>query len=128
MDMSGDMHEKRRKAEKWVNGYTAVGVAAVVAVAMIPGAATAILCTIEITMCYQIGLIYRSRWTKDEAEAAATAVGLAAVAGKIAALEATILLGCFALIAKPIIAGGIIWALGQLIIRGSNKKSLLREV
>lgn len=117
MDMSDDMREKRRRAEKWVKGYTATGVAAVLVVAMIPGAATAILGSIELTMCYQIGLIYCSRWTNAEAKVAAAAVGLAAVAGQIAALEAAILLGPLAFFAKPIIAGTIIWALGQMIIK-----------
>ena len=117
MDTMGDMAEKRRKAENWINGYMVGGVAAVVAGSMIPGTATAILCGIELTMCYQLGLIYKDPWTQSEAKAAASAVGLAAVAGKILALETAILLGPFAPLGKGIIAAGIIKALGTLVIK-----------
>ena len=68
-------------------------------------------------MCYQIGKIYRHDWTMGEATATAGVVGLAAVAGQIAALEAAILTGPFAFAIKPAIAGSIVKALGQLVIK-----------
>lgn len=115
--MSIDMEEKRRRARKWVNGYTAVGAAAVLPVAWIPGAATGVCCTLEATMCFQIGMIYKGSWTMAEATAAAGVIGLASVAGKIVALEATILLGPMAFLAKPPIAAAIIKTLGETIIQ-----------
>jgi len=109
--------ERRRKAEAWVNGYTATAVGTVLATALVPMAASAILCTLEGTMCYQIGKIYRNDWSMGEAMAAAGVVGLAAVAGQIAALEAAILTGPFAFAIKPAIAAGIVKTMGQLVIK-----------
>ena len=109
--------ERRAKAQSWVNGYTATAVGAVLAVAIVPMAATGVLCTLEVTMCYQIGKIYRHNWTMGEATTAAGVVGLAAVAGQIAALEAAILTGPFAFVIKPAIAGGIVKTMGQLVIK-----------
>lgn len=114
---TGDSSERRRKAEAWVNGYTATAVGTVLVTSPIPGAASAILLTLEGTMCYQIGKIYRAEWSAAEASAAAAAIGVASLAGKIAALEAAILLGPFALVAKPAIAAGIVKAMGQLVIK-----------
>jgi hypothetical protein len=111
-----DRDDKKTKAEKWANGYTATAVGAVLVTALVPGGATAVLCTLELTMCYQIGKIYKHDWSMGEATAAAGAVGLAAVAGQIAALEAAILTGPFALAIKPAIAGGIVKTLSKLII------------
>lgn len=111
------MSEQRRKAEAWVNGYTATAVASVLATALVPGAATAILCTLEATMCYQIGKIYKTNWTSAEGAAVASTIGLAAFVGKIAALEGSILLGPFAFAAKPAIAAGIVKGMGQLVIK-----------
>lgn len=112
-----DLGEARRKAETWVNGYTATAVAAVLATAMIPGAATAALCTLEATMCYQIGRFYRHSWSTQDGVAAAGVVGLAAFAGQIAAMEAAILTGPFAFAIKPMIAAGIVKGMGKLVIK-----------
>jgi len=109
--------ERRRKAESWVNGYTATAVGSVLVTAIIPGAATAVLCTLEATMCYQIGKIYKNNWSMAEATTAAGVVGLAALVGQIAALEAAILTGPFAFAIKPAIAAGIVKAMGQLVIK-----------
>jgi uncharacterized protein (DUF697 family) len=109
--------ERRRKAEQWVNGYTATAVGTVLATALVPGAATAILCTLEATMCYQIGKIYKHEWSMGEATATAGIVGVASLVGQIAALEAAILAGPLAFIIKPAIAAGIVKAMGQLVIK-----------
>ena len=114
--MSGDL-EKYSKAEKWVNGYTATAVGTVLATALVPGAATAVLCSLEATMCYQIGRIYRHDWSMTDASAAAGVVGLAAVAGQIVAMEAAILTGPFAFAIKPVIAATIVKTLGKLVIK-----------
>jgi uncharacterized protein (DUF697 family) len=114
---SSDRAEQRRKAEAWVNGYTATAVGTVLATAIIPGAATAILCTLEATMCYQIGKIYKNNWTMGEATTAAGVVGLAALVGQIAAMEAAILTGPFAFAIKPAIAASIVKTMGQLVIK-----------
>jgi len=112
-----DAAEKRSKAEKWVNGYTATAVGTVLTTAFIPGAATAVLCALEATMCYQIGRIYKSEnWSMGDAKAAAGVIGIAAFAGNIAAMEASILLGPFAFAAKPVIAATIVKAMGKLVI------------
>lgn len=111
-----DRAAKRAKAESWVNGYTATAVGTVLATALVPGAATAILCSLEATMCYQIGKIYKHSWSMGEATATAGVVGLASLVGKIAALEAAILTGPFAFAIKPAIAAGIVKGMGQLVI------------
>jgi uncharacterized protein (DUF697 family) len=118
-----ELSEKRREAEAWVNGYTATG-AAIVFAAILPGGATVVLCGLEVTMCYHIGRIYStSEWTMGEATKAAATVGLAALAGKILALEGALLLGPFGIAARPVIAAGIIKAMGQLVIRYFEEKS-----
>ena len=109
--------QKRSRAEAWVNGYVATAAATVCATAIVPFAATGILCTLEGTMCYQVGKIYKSDWTVSEGAAVAGVIGLAAVAGQVAALEAAILTGPFAFAIKPAIAGGIVKAMGQLVIK-----------
>lgn len=113
----GDSAERRSKAEAWVNGYTATAVGTVLGTAWLPGAATAILCALEATMCYQIGKIYKNNWTMADASAAAGVVGLAALVGQIAAMEAAILTGPFAFAIKPAIAAGIVKSMGQLVIK-----------
>jgi len=115
--MHSDLAEKRARAEKWVNGYTATAVGAVLVTALVPGAATVALCGLEGTMCYQIGRIYKNEWTMGDATAAAGVVGLAALAGQIAAMEAAILTGPFAFAIKPVIAAGIVKSMGQLVIK-----------
>ena len=117
-DLVPDLPRKRKRAEEWVNGYTAGAVGIVVITSPIPGAATSALCGIEGTMAYQIGKIYRGdEWKMSDAFVTARSVGLAALAGKIAALEAAILLGPFAPIGKAVIAAGIVKVMGQMVIR-----------
>jgi uncharacterized protein (DUF697 family) len=117
LNMTNEKAQKRARAEAWVNGHTATAVGTVCATAIIPFAATGILCTLEGTMCYQIGKIYRQNWTVSESATVAGVIGLAAVAGQIAALEAAILTGPFAFAIKPAIAGGIVKTMGQLVIK-----------
>lgn len=113
-----DKKQKRERAERWVNGYTATAVAAVLAAAPIPGAATAIVCSLEVTMCYQIGIIYRGEvFTMTDATAVATLVGVASLMAKIVVMEAAIILGPFAFVAKPAVAATIVKAMGQLVIK-----------
>lgn len=119
---------KADKAREWVNGYTAGAVGTVLATALIPGAATAILCSLEATMCYQIGMLYRHDWKMSDAAAAAGAIGLASLAGKIAALEAAILAGPFAFIIKPAIAGAIVKAMGELVIKHFEDADQLKRL
>lgn len=110
------MLTKQEKSRKWVNGYAVAGTAAVVAAA-IPGTTSATLIAIEIGMCLQIGKIYRGdEYTKSEAIAAASMVGLAAVGGKLLALEALNALPFIGWPVKAAIAGGVIKTLGELII------------
>lgn len=109
--------EQRQKAESWVNGYTATAVGAVCTTALIPGAASLLLCALEGTMCFQIGKIYCSDWSLGEAKAAAGVVGLASLAGKIVALEAAILAAPFAFALKPAIAAAIVKIMGQLVVK-----------
>lgn len=116
-EMLSELARKRTQAERWVNGSTATAVAAVVVTAPIPGGATAALCTIEATMCYQIGKLYKGDgWSMEDGKAAARVIGLAAFTGKIVALEAAILLGPFAPVGKAVIAAGIVKGLGELVI------------
>lgn len=107
---------KKSQAQSWVNGYAVTGAGIVIA-AVVPGATSAVLMTLEATMCFHIGKIYRgSDYKWKEATAAAGAVGLAAVAGKLIALEALTLIPFAGWAAKAPIAGGIIKVLGEAII------------
>lgn len=107
---------KAQKARVWVDGYAIAGAALVIA-AVVPGATSAALIVIEGTMCYQIGKIYKGdEYTMGEAVATAGVVGLAAVVGKIAALEALNLLPIAGWAVKAPVAGGVIKALGEAII------------
>lgn len=116
--LNADLARKRKRAEEWVNGYTAGAVGIVALTAVVPGTATAVLCGIEGTMCFQIGKIYRGDdWKMSDAFVTARSVGLAALVGKIAALEAAILLGPFAPVGKAAIAAGIVKVMGQMVIR-----------
>jgi uncharacterized protein (DUF697 family) len=112
-----DLAEKRKKAESWVNGYTATAIGLVIATAIIPGAGTVALVSIEGIMCYQIGKIYNHEFTEADGAAVASTIGLAAFVGPIAAFEASLLLGPFAFAAKPAIAAGIVKSMGQLVIK-----------
>jgi len=116
------MSSKASKAREWVNGNTAAAVAVVLATAMIPGAAIVALLAQEVAMAYKIGGIYKADFTHTDAEALAAYIGLGAVAGKIAALEAAILAGPFAFAIKPAIAAIIVKALGELIIKYCEDK------
>jgi len=109
--------EIRRKAEKWVNGYTATGAGLVVATALVPGAGTAVLISIEGVMCYQIGKFYKHDYTESDGLAAASVIGIASFLGPIAVFEASLVLGPLAFAAKPAIAAGIIKSMGQLVIK-----------
>lgn len=106
----------REKAEKYVNGHTATAVGVVLATALVPGAASAVLIAQEGVMAYQIAKIFGKDITTSEAGAIATKIGLAAVSGQVLALEAAILTGPFAFAIKPAIAAGIVKILGGLII------------
>lgn len=110
------MSSKRDQAKTWVNGYAVTG-AAVVIGAVFPGSTSAALMLIEAEMCFDVGRIYRGEdFTFSEAVAAASAIGLVAAAGKIAALEALNLVPGAGWAAKAPIAGGLIKALGESII------------
>ena len=126
---SAHLAHLREQAERWVNAYTATAIAAVLAVSWVPGAATAVLCGLEAILCFQIGKLYIGEdWTNADAAAAAKLIGLAALAGPLAAMEATILLGPLAFLAKPAVAAGIVKAMGQLVIghfEGLAKKGAL---
>lgn len=112
------IQEKIDKASAWVNGYTVAGSALVIGVCHLPGAATATCMTIEGVMCYQIGRIFRgNNFSMHDATAAASCIGLASVAAKIVALEATVFLGPLGWPAKATISAAIIKILGEVIIK-----------
>ena len=68
-------------------------------------------------MCYEIGKIYRGdNFTMGEAVRVAAAVGIAAVAGQLVALEALNLIPLAGWAVKGAVAGGIIKGLGEAII------------
>ena len=107
---------KRDRAITWVNGYAITGAMVVIA-AVFPGSTAAALMVIEVEMCFEIGKIYRGdNFTFTEAVAAAGAVGLVAVVGKIAALEALTLVPFAGWAAKAPIAGSLIKGLGEAVI------------
>lgn len=60
------MKDKREKALAWVAGYTVTGVAIVIA-AVVPGTTSLALLTLEATMAFHIGKIYRDLFTMDDA-------------------------------------------------------------
>ena len=107
---------RREKATNYVNGHTAVAVGVVLATALVPGAASAVLISQEAVMAYQIAKIYDIPMDQTEAKAIAAKIGLASVAGKIVALEAAIVAGPFAFAIKPAIAATIVKILGGQII------------
>lgn len=106
----------RERAKSYVKGHTATAVGLVLAVSMIPGAASAVLIAQEAIMCYQIAGIYDQSITKEEAAVIAGSIGLASVSGQIIALEASILTGPLAFLIKPGIAATIVHILGDQII------------
>ena len=117
VEQQRNLSEKRSKAESWVNGYTATAAAMVIATAIVPGAGTVVLITIEGIMCYQIGKIYNHEFTESDGAAVASTIGLASFIGPIVAFEASLLLGPLAFAAKPAIAAGIVKAMGKLVIK-----------
>lgn len=110
---------KRKKAKQWVNGYSVTG-AGVAAVAIIPGATTAALFTLETTMVLHIGRIYRGQqFSKEDAVAVVGAAGFMGTVG-LGAKVAMEGLNFFPVIGWAIkggIAGSIIKTLGELIIK-----------
>ncbi|RYZ15798.1 MAG: hypothetical protein EOO70_05995 [Myxococcaceae bacterium] len=85
--------------------------------AVFPGSTSAALLVIEGTMCYQIGRIYKGdAFSPGDSVAVAGVVGLAAVAGKIAALEALNLIPLAGWAVKAPVAGAVIKGLGEAII------------
>lgn len=113
--------DKKAKARAWVNGYTAAGTGIVVA-AILPGTTSAALMGIEVTMCYQIGKIYRSdKYTMQEAIAAARVVGLVAIAAQMIALEALDFVPGPGWLVKGGVAGGVIKTLGEAVIKHYEK-------
>lgn len=106
---------KRDEAKNWVHGYTTVGMGIVIA-AIIPGSTSLALMGLEATMAYHIGKIYKDLFTMDDALEVAQKVGLAAVLGKIAALEALTLVPFAGWAVKAPIAGAVIELLGHSII------------
>ncbi len=72
---------KREKAQKWVNGYMITG-GTVAAAAIIPGATTWALFTLETTMVLHIGRIYLGdNFTMADATAVIGAAGFAGTIG-----------------------------------------------
>ncbi len=107
---------KKERARGWVLSYVVIGTGIVVA-AVVPGATSGALAAMEAHMCYEIGKIYRGpEFTAAEALRIAAAVGIAAIAGQMAALEALNLIPFAGWAVKGVIAGGVIKALGEAII------------
>lgn len=107
---------KIERARAWVNSYAVIGTGVVIA-AVVPGSTSAALSAMEAHMCFEIGKIYRGdNFTMMEAVRVAAAVGIAAIAGQMAALEALNLIPVAGWAVKGAIAGGIIKALGEAII------------
>jgi len=126
-DMKLVKADKQVRARKWVNGYMAAGSAIVIA-AIIPGSTSAALCTMEAHMCYQIGKIYLGeRYSFKEATSAARAIGLAAITGKLLAMEALNFAPGLGTFAKAGVAGGVIKALGEAIIKYYEQQETKRR-
>jgi uncharacterized protein (DUF697 family) len=107
---------KKERARSWVHSYVVIGTGIVVA-AVVPGATSLALATMEGHMCYEIGKIYRGPdFEMAEALRIAAAVGIAAIAGQLIALEALNLIPFAGWAVKGVAAGGIIKGLGEAII------------
>ncbi len=106
---------KREEAKNWVHGYTAVGTGIVIA-AVIPGTTSVALMALETTMAYHIGQIYKGLFTMEDAIEVAKRVGLAAVLGKLAALEALNFVPFAGWAVKAPIAAVVIEILGDSLI------------
>ena len=115
--MSPELSDKKARARKWVHGYVAAGTVIVVA-AVIPGSTSAALIAMEVTMCYQIGKIYKGdTYDMRDAMKAAKIIGLVAIAAQLVALEALDFVPFAGWAVKAGIAGGVIKALGESIIK-----------
>lgn len=110
---------KMQKARNWVNGYAAAG-GVVAGVAIIPGATTAALFTLETTMVLHIGRIYRGdKFSKEDAIAVAGAAGFAGTVGLGAklAMEGFTFFPIVGWAIKGGIAASVIKGLGEVIIK-----------
>lgn len=106
----------KERARVWVHSYVALGTGIVIA-AVVPGSTSIALASMETHMCYEIGKIYKgSEFSVGDAARVAAAVGIAAIAGQMAALEALNFIPLAGWAAKGIVAGGIIKGLGEAII------------
>ena len=106
----------KERARVWVHSYVALGTGIVIA-AVVPGTTSIALAAMETHMCYEIGKIYKGvEFSAGDAGAVAAAVGIAAIAGQMAALEALNFVPFAGWAVKGAIAGGIIKALGEAII------------
>jgi uncharacterized protein (DUF697 family) len=115
---------KKERARKWVNGYTATGTALAV-VAIVPGTTTLALCTLEQTMCYQIGKIYKGDDYKlADAVQVAGVIGIVGLLAKAAALEALNFVPFAGWVAKGAIAGSIIKSMGEIVIQHYEDEGL----
>jgi len=113
--METNKNYKQELAMNWIHGYAATGAGIVIA-AIIPGSTSAALMALEGIMAYHIGKIYRDLITMDDALQVAQKVGLAAVLGKVAAIEALNLVPVAGWALKAPIAAAVIELLGHQII------------
>ncbi|MEQ1679141.1 MAG: hypothetical protein ABL950_00840 [Nitrospira sp.] len=118
-----DSYEKREskkgKAKKWVNGYALAG-GGVAAAAIIPGATTAALYTLETTMVLHIGRIYKGdNFSKEDAIAVVGAAGFMGTIGlgSKMAMEGLNFFPVIGWAIKGGVAGSVIKTLGELIIK-----------
>ena len=115
----GATESKRARSKKWVNGYALTG-GGVAAAAIIPGATSAALFTLETTMVLHIGRIYRGQqFSKEDAVAVVGAAGFMGTVGlgsKIA-MEGLNFFPVVGWAIKGGIAGSVIKTLGELIIK-----------
>jgi uncharacterized protein (DUF697 family) len=113
------MESKKARAKKWVNGYSLAG-GGVAAAAIIPGATTAALFTLETTMVLHIGRIYRGQqFSKEDARAVVGAAGFMGTVGlgSKVAMEGLTFFPVVGWAIKGGIAGTVIKTLGELIIK-----------
>lgn len=113
---------KLQRARRCVNVHTGVAVCVVFLTAWIPGAAAVLLLAQEAVMAYNIGGIFKADFSSHDSSALTAHIGLAALIGKVIALEATIIFGPFAFVIKPVIAALIVKALGEMIIKYCEQK------
>jgi hypothetical protein len=113
-----EKREIRRRAEAWSSGYFARAVDTLVASARppSPGLATKQLNVLKAEMCLEIGRFYSKDISQAEAANAASAIGLAPLAGKIAVLEAALAAGPAGEAILPTIARGIVRVLAHVVI------------